>query len=54
MKNDDFDREWDLMNKQAASIWRRFWILWIFGAILSLGFVGVIIWALIRLVLRYT
>lgn len=33
---------------------KMFWIVWALCAALSLGFVGVIIWAIVRLIVRYT
>lgn len=54
--DNQFNRNRDLINKRMASMetfQKFFWVMWVFAAFLGLGVVGVGIWAVIRLVLKY-
>lgn len=43
---------WDLEPQRGIPIF--FVLAWIFGALLSLGFMAVVVWAIIKLVTRFT
>ena len=54
--NNRWKRHDEIMDKHFANMetfQKFFWIVWVIGAVLGLGIIGVMIWAVIRLVLKY-
>jgi len=49
MNHEEFEKRHNALFDLIFGIFKFYWIIWIVGAILSLGFLGVVVYVLLKL-----